>query len=111
MDPSEIPDQKEARPEQASAPKPAEDKGYGCMWAMLAGVAVVVVVLIAAQNNGKALSEREEAIAGACRAAGDTPGEEDACIKRMDESYRGDLTVERTANAAALHVRDVREGR
>lgn len=70
----------------------------------------VLALLALAWNHGKSLDERDQAIATACRAVTEGEIENEACIRRMDEDYRGALDAEHTVNAAAEQVRGMRDG-
>lgn len=81
----------------------------GCLpFALAAGVVALAAFLGYAWNVGRVAAQRDDAIASACRAAGESEVEVSGCIERMDRTYRGDLTPQRTANAAALHIDTIR---
>lgn len=101
-----------ARLEENTAPKrptPQPGKG-GCLpFAMAVGAVALAVFLVYAWNVGRMAAERDEAIQGACRSAGAGDAEINECISRMDAVYVGDLTAERTYNAAASQVDAIRD--
>lgn len=92
--------------QRGQAPKPS-----GGIWPVVGVIAVIGVAgfLFMAWSHGKDLAQRDEAIGYACGAAAASPHERAACVEAMDADYRGDLTPERTGNAAAEAVRRARE--
>ncbi|MFW2344755.1 MAG: hypothetical protein ACN4EU_05590 [Brevundimonas mediterranea] len=75
---------------------------------IIAALAAVAVTAIALERGQKA-EERDNALAKACAAVSASDNEEASCVARMDRAYRGDLSTDRTINAAAEQVRQMRE--
>jgi len=94
--------------EGLSLTKRPRKKPPSSAWAWIVVIAIGAV-LAYAWNRGKALAERDEAIESACAVASESENERTSCIRRMDDGYIGTLNPERTANAAAEQVRQMRE--
>ena len=96
---------------EGAEPQPASPKDRSKPWQItfLVVVAAVVGFVALAWSHGRDLAQRDEAIAGACGAVAADAAEKAGCVESMDREYKGDLTPERTVNAAAEHVRPTKD--